>query len=61
VERYIDISLLNNEDFRSEISSLTSLGGGEVFDRCANEEDVCEIVELRFGDVGLFENVPMNS
>lgn len=61
MERYIDIALLHHKDLSCEISGLCLLGGWKLSDVCADQEDVGQIVQLAFGDIGLFEDISTES
>jgi hypothetical protein len=40
-----------------QVPRLRLLGRRQILDLGANQEIVCQIVQLRFGDVGLFEDL----
>ena len=61
VEGHIDIALLDDEDLSSEVSGLCLLGGWQLSDVCANQEDIGEVVQLALGDVGLLEDISTKS
>jgi len=61
MERYIDIALLYHKNLSSEISGLCLLGWWKLSDVCADQEDVGQIVQFAFGDIGLFVDISTES
>ena len=61
VERDVDIPLLYDVYFGCQVTGLGLLGRWEGLNRRANEEEICQIIEFRFGDVRLFEDIAMET
>ena len=60
-ERHILVLLLQNVDLRRQVSGLRGLRRWKRLYGCADQETVCEFVELRLGNVWLFEDIAMKA
>jgi hypothetical protein len=57
VHSNIDAALLDDVNLSSQIPGLCLFSGRELLYGCADQENVRKVIELRFGNVGLLEDI----